>query len=706
MIGKFIIPALGREMFPVKRDDIYFEINHDQESVINQPRPHVGINNLYFSREDVDEIMQLLNQAPGITEGVAINYEILERGVTETIQFYLNLMESFKRSKDGISATVKMVQSLDWMDGKVDAFTYESLYNSAPINIVIDNITYSSYKDFFDKRQVSIPYVISTIPNWHDAFLALFGLTYIGNELYKGCKQIIQWASPSVGLGASISALALIIEITFVILLIVTLIALIAQLINCLIQPIKYHGAMLMVDLLKITAFQMGLTLKSSIYETYPFNQIAYLPEKYQPIQNNASLFNILGFNVNGFAAGGYTSPQVGVQHGYFNGVGGDFLRMAKRVINGKIIIPDQTSDMVLERRDFYPVGTPYSLPDVRQDWNGYNTDELFATMILRFADDLNERNCIDNIDSNGNPFYTGTILQATHQQNSTNNPLLVCLKGLREINIPCARGVQKTELTFVEQAIEDLDNFLEIIITPYYLAIDAFILIANAIIVVINILITLMIAIIDLINTIIDAINWIPGVDIDNIDDSNSLKTIDPISFINPFKNYGKHDFSNRINAWLFENDYINTPKLLMIDVNRSEFINQRIGYAHIDNRTTVNAEYLWDNFYKIDAFVGTPNNRFTKINPALNKESDKNRVAVSLKDFKNLVSNPKFLDNFGEVVIADSLQWYPEQNGATDFQFRKAGWLNDPQNPNGAKRAKEIFINLNLITTLPDGQ
>jgi len=592
-----------------------------------------------------------------------------------------------------------MVQSLDQMDDMVDAFTYESLYNSPPSPFTLDGAYYSSFKDYFDKKTIYIPYVISTIPNWHDAFLALFGITYIGTELYKACKQIIQWATPSVGFGASISVGALIIEIAFAIILIATLISLIAQLIACLIQPLKYHGGMLMIDLLKITAYKLGLEYKSSIYETAPFNQIAFLPEKYEPIKVSGNIFALLTGTANGYGSSGYTSPQIGVQHGYFNGVGGDFLRLAKRLVNGKIIIPDQTNNLVMERRDFYPAGTPYQLPDVRQDWNGWNTDELSATIILKFVSDLNDRNCIDN--------YIGTILQATHQQNTTLNAALVCLKDLREIDIPAARGINKTSLTFVEKAIDDLSIFIDIIIVPYYITIDAFILIANAVIVVINVIISLMLVIIDLINDIIDAINWIPGVDIDEINTDNSIHTIDFISFINPFKDFGSsHNFDNRINALLLENDMVDTPKLLMIDTARQEFIDSRIAYLHTDNLNIVNAQYLWDTKYKIDAFVGTPNNRFTKISPALNKDSDKNKVTLSLKDFKNLVSNPKFFDNFGEEVIADSIQWYPEKNGAADFEFRKAGWLNDPQNPIGVKRAKEIFINLNVVTTLPNGQ
>jgi hypothetical protein len=281
-------------------------------------------------------------------------------------------------------------------------------------------------------------------------------MTYIGIELYRTVKQLIQWATPSTGVGTTLSITQLIAEIVYATLLIATMIALIIELIDCLIQDIKYHGAMLVIDMLKIISFKMGLNFQSSIWETYPYNQIAYLPEKYNPIEDaNPKGFNVMGVPVNGFAKRGFTNPGYAfsgthdstnskIQKGYFNGLGGDFLRVVKTFMNGKIIIPDQTNNLVMERRDYYPSNTPYKLPDIRQDWNGFNTDELYATIEIKFQNDLNDKNSIDQ--------YLGTIMQATTQQIITDNVLLVNLQGMREINIPASRGIRKDKLSFLEE--------------------------------------------------------------------------------------------------------------------------------------------------------------------------------------------------------------------------------------------------------------
>ncbi len=434
----------------------------------------------------------------------------------------------------------------------------------------------------------------------------------------------------------------------------------------------------------------------------------------------------------------GYTSPAYApssahdsqtpnIQHGYLNGTGGDLIRLTKLFCNGKVIVPDQSNSLVIERRDYFPPSTPYQLPDIRMDWNGYNTEELAANIIIKFQSDLNEKNCIDFIDKNGNPFYPGTIAQITHQQNITVDPLKICLKGLREINLPVARGAAKDRLNFIEKAVGDIEIVWKAIVDAFIAILDGIIAVLNAAIVLINVLISIInaviTAVIDVINvviSIVDAISSLFGgsgphkLDVGKF----QIPSIPPIPYISfiPLTN----DLGNRINALLLENDMVNTPKLLLIDTSRSEFINRRIAYLKEDgsaqtNTKVINADWLRKYFYCIDFFADNPdyahlqnpvNNRFTKISPSLNKYTEKNLFTMSLKDFKNSVNNPKMLDNFGEEIIAESVQWFPEKNGAAEIRFRKKGWLRDFSNFNGAKRAKEIAINLNLNISLPNGQ
>lgn len=726
---------------PINPEKISIEVNHDQDAIINQARPHVGVSGLSLAREDIAFIKSKLNQPPGITEGIPYDIEITERGVTEVIQMYVDFMSGgLSASKDGLNIGIKMRQSLDALNDRIDAFTYESMYNETGVKpFTIDGITCSSYQDFFDRKCVYVPYVLSSIPDYQNAYMAIFSLVWIGVELARAIKELFKAAAPSVGLGVVMHVAAIIFEVAFTLGIFILLFDVLTQLISFLIQPLKYHGAMLMVDMLKITAAKLGLTFRSSIWENYPYNQIAYLPEKYEPLKSHSLVMTLFDskadsgrkFDIMSFAGAnstGYTSPAKapssahdsntpGIQHGYLNGTGGDLLRLAKTFCNGKIIIPDQTNDLVLERRDYYPSGTPYQLPDIRQDWNEYNLDELIANILIRFATDLNEKNSVDN--------YLGTMMQATHQQILTINQALVGLKGIREIKIAASRGIAKRSLTWVENMVNQLIDFMNdnrdgltfFINTQIIGVVNVTLKSLKVLAIIWNLTIDSMHVVTNVINAIIDVINAAFGASIDHItvfDHGNGkidLKLFDDVPLFTPNQIPKRDALKNRLAAWLFENDMIDTPKLLMIDTSRSEFTNSRIGYAHTDNNNTVHALNLWNKFYFIDAFVNPSNvndrcNRFVKISPALNKNSEHNPTTLSLRDFKNLVSNPKFLDNFGEEVIADSIQWYPEMNGKAEFEFRKHGWLIDPQNPNSIKRNTEININLQLKLSVPNGQ
>ena len=723
----------GKVVNPVNRQNIYYEVNHDQGAIINEVLPHVGVKNLYFGREDVNYIMSLLNTAPGITEGIPLDAEFTERGVTETLNMYLNCMDGFKRGRDGIEASVVLAQSLDWLNERVQAFTFESLYNLPPVSFQIDGINYSSYQEYFDKRCIFIPYVISTKPNNVMAFIALASSIQIIIEISRAIKTIQQWLTPMQGM-PSIGVAQAIAEMVFSLLLFAALIVMIIHFFDCLIQALKYHGAMLIVDLLKITAQAVGLTLESSIWETYPYNQVAYLPEKYNPKEEaNPSANIIFGIAFAGFAKSGFTKPGYAtgaahdsltttVQKGYFNGMGGDFLRVVKKICNGKIIIPNNTNSMVMERRDYFPPETPFQLPDVRQDWNGWNTDEMAATIELKFTDDFNDKNPIDQ--------YVGNILQATTQQITTIDSLKVNLKGLRVIQIDASRGIRKNKLDFIETVYKEMQDAFNEILYVGNTTVNIFIDGINFDIDVLNLFVDVWNSLMKIVDDIINAIGDIIGAISSLFGGSNNLGTFNGLMLPKLTKlshvklSVNPSLFPDRIGALLLENDMVSVPKILMVDTNSSYFTEpggysgqKRVAYLMPDismtqNNQTVsmnaicNAQQLWNDFYFIDAFVGAKNNRKTKIIPANNHDSDVNKISLSLVDFKNLVPNPKFKDNFAEDVEAESIQWYPEQNGSATVAFRKQGWLADPQNIDGTKRAKEININLQIQTSLPNGQ
>src|SRR5689334_11305247 len=125
----YSLPTLGIDIEPVNRQNIYLEIVHDQERLINEAGIlSVGLKNFFLAREDVRRIMVALNTNPGITEGLPLDIHISELNQVNIINMYVDFMDGFQRSDDVITASIKMLQSIDWLDDKTDAFTFESMY--------------------------------------------------------------------------------------------------------------------------------------------------------------------------------------------------------------------------------------------------------------------------------------------------------------------------------------------------------------------------------------------------------------------------------------------------------------------------------------------------------------------------------------------------------------------------------------------------
>lgn len=719
MIVDYSLGGLG--VTPVNRDGISIQVIHDEQAILEQNKPQVAINGVFFALEDVEKFRQFLLTSPGITEGVPFNMLIREGGITETFEMYADMMNNIRISNDGVEVSIKALQSRDWLQDKSDGFTFESLWNETNVTpFTIDGVTYNDYQTFMKSKMVFIPYVISSVPNWRDAFIGMFGVYYVANELVRVAKQIGQWLTPSTGFGLVMHVVQLIAEILYLTLLLLALLQLLIQLFNTLVQPTKFYGAMLLSDLFKVTAAKLGMEAQSSIWNSHPFNKLAYIPEKFNQVESPGTSFSLFDLgSTNGFGTKGYTTPDASKQRGYFNGVGGDLLRLLKSFCNGKYFIPNGTNQLYLERRDFAQPNSPYKLDPVYQAWNGYNTDELIATTIIKFLPDLNEKNCIDHTSPSGDPFYTGTVMQITHEQNVVVNQKLVLLKNLREIQLAVARGVNKDSLTFIEQLIKDIEPMWNVGAAGLIAAANAFIITLDVVITAINLVIAiwnlLMHVIVAVINAVEDVISFLSlgTVTIPHIDTSaGQLGMIPPIPTI-PFNALNARNFTDRINALLVENDILSVPKVVMIntDLATNPAWASRKGFLHPDNPKIVNAKYLFDAFYHIDAFFDPVNpsntvNRFTKISPALNHSGDGNPITLSLADWKKLVNNSSFIDHWNEPCVADSIQWFPEQNGRAEIQYRKPGWLSQPQHPNPVTRNTEININLKLKTSLPDGQ
>ena len=713
------------EVNPIDRKSNFIEVNYDGEAIINQSYPTLGTSKLKFAREDVALFKEWLQSS---TTGVfyAPYFDIiLSKGINVyTVPLYLDMTDGFEYSNDGVEVSTKLYMSLSWLNDIVDAFTFESIMNAQEVGFNLQNA--QKAQAIINTRTFYVPYVISTIPNYLHFFQGFMTVLSTGYMIYKETCTLVTGVANVAGIFTTVPAIiGLVFEIGFIVVLVVSLVAAIKGFVFAVIQPIKYHAAMMMADLLEAAALNMGLEFESSIFQTAPFNRLALLPEKYIPVNAGANdtsknfAASILGVVNTQFIVGGYTTPNPQNQQGYPIITGGDLFRLAKTLVNGKILLqnPDTNPNvsvptLLMERRDYVPQTSFYQLPDVREDWNGFNTKEFNATVIIRLAKDLNDKNTFDN--------YQGQILSAVTQPITAPDTLLVLTKGLREIEIEAARGIRKEQLTFMENLIGDfsiafqtLTNIFDLWMNDLFSVINDIINAINDILKIIN----------DILKVFGGSVGTIPDI---------PLKPISPPT--NPY--------TRRIGMLMMEHDLVNVPKLLLMASTFDEMPTMKatdgstVRYSDLDplNSSIVNALYLWNQFYLIDNWVpydwgggytlpaytdqqvtvgignnwsSTPgpnygtfsrppggdmqrHNQFTIWTPANNKSSDINKVSLSYEEYLLLANNNTFNDMNGDPCIVDSLGWHFEE-----------GWMNLTYRKN-----EQYDTNLGTLITLPNGE
>ena len=554
---------------PANQKELSIQLNFDKDA----PTAQVTINKWRFVRDNAGTIQDYIDGGllgagtiygaygvtAGIFEGLPFRIDLNHLGTVQTIfDGYLDLSDNVEVSCNDITASAKETHKIDWLNETADSVDFQFLYDTNPA--------------LFSGKFIDIPYVINTLPKANEAFLAIISTFTIAQQLLAAAQSLIEiLADISAVLTTVAGIIKLVSFIIYFITLLATLVKLIYDLINYIIQPVKYHQAMRIKDLLTIGCSHFGYTFQSSIFSG-AMKDAVILPEKYQ----NPDTDGILGF----------LTPNEPEMRGYYKGTFGQLLRDLRVIFNAKIIIDN--GKLIFERRDYdLNPATTYQLPDLRNDFNGFNTNEFKSGYYLKFQTDLNDKNTIDS--------YEGTAYQITFQPNIVANKKNLLFKGYESIDFPFALGKKKTSFTIPEQVILSfLDGFSAIVNAP-----------------------------ISLINSVFkNKINDAPATAV----------------------NFGA-SISVRLGMLLLENDYVNVPKIFVINegaIPKKTNINE-----------TITAKYLWDNYHFINSFY--PING--KHNQYILKQHDK--VPFCFDDYEKVKLDNRIITNFGESAVVDSLEW-----------------------------------------------
>lgn len=364
--------------------------------------------------------------ANGLTGGVGVGegkpFAIYLDANGTQVQLFDGYLDLWSAKYECGKITAKAVQQgkLDWLESGVAEVSFEYLAS-------LGLITEADY--------VLVPYVISTIPNNREAFMATITIFIITSEIIAQVQDILEKTAEAANPFEASVIVRLVLRIVYIATLLVAIIKLIIDTFNLIVQPIKYHACMYVNDLLRIGATHLGLTYSSSFLQAAPLNKLVILPTKFQTKKNTDGIFKAVQglFDKNKTGQQGYPS------NGY---TFADLLSDIKLQFNAKLVMDG--TNLKIEKQNFNLSNTLFQVPAIERTEFTLNADDFYSNIFIKYQTDINDRNTIQE--------YKGTSYQVQIVPISVINPKMRLTKRLQTININFALAKRKTELTFPEK--------------------------------------------------------------------------------------------------------------------------------------------------------------------------------------------------------------------------------------------------------------
>ena len=591
---------------------LQLNFDHDNDS----PTPSVSTNKWTFVNNDAKIINDLLdgglNGRAGIHEGII--FDIILSDGTRSIVF--NKYLDCKASDCVISCNEVEVSSfdlgsIDWLNGgKADSVSFQWLQEET--NLLPRSLA------------IPMPYVLNSIPNYRDAIICSVSIFVMSQALYKAISDFDSTVAATGGFfTAAGEVLRFIVQLLYILTLIIAVLKLLNDLIKLIIQRVKYHACMYVLDQINAACIHLGLTFRSSILEAEGLNRTVILPEKIQtPVSKDDE--DILGFHL----------FDREVQNGYYNGTLGDLLRALKKIFKAKLVF--EGSVLRLEKLSYKTANASvYTIPDIYQPKYTTNASKLISNYLLEFTVDYDDKNTIQQ--------YDGTVLQVITQAVVENDKRRNLINNFERVTIPFALGKRKTELTGPEKSVRAFAPIADAIIGAGLAIARAFVIIANLFI--------------GFINGVVKALNHIPGVKIEKVKatlpevpDSPSIATI----------------INDRIGMLQLETDIVTVPKIFILKEGATDRENK------VDELTNTfyNARYLWDNHHNVVSHVPLGD----RLNGDQWRQKKIENVPFTFDDLFKVMNNVPVFDSEGNEARIISLTWnYWDQLAKIEYEINK---------------------------------
>lgn len=602
---------------PNNLEELSIDITYDKDG--NKQSSSVnnwvfGVNDQRNTNDALVIINNRLNSGMGVSEGLPFQIYLSDEK-TKNYRLYDGYIDLWKAKYLCNEITAPSVEQgqIDWLNDIADSVSYEFLFKQGVFN-----------SNYF----IPVPYVINKKQNALDVIVCIVSVFVMTQELYKQTLILIELGVEAANPAQTITAIIkLVLQIAYVVFLLAAIVKLLLDLYYSIIQPIKYHNGMYVLDSIRIACTYLGVNFSSSILESEEFKYMVLIPEKYNINESNTGLAK----NVVGYLTGNKNEKE-----GYYKNTFGELLRSLKLMFNAKIFIDGNT--VYFEKQDFNLKNSTYTVPPVVDEGYTLNYDEFYSNVIIRFLTDLNDKNTIQQ--------YTGTSVQITQYPNVVVNSGMQLMRKADDRIIPFARGVRKSEF-----------NFLETIFDAFF----------NAVGPIIDGLIGALNKVIDIVNKIIEFLNKI----IKLLSKVGLKKLLPPTTSIPQIPQipltHLDNFISRRKDMLMMEGDYVDVPKLIMVKQQAKSVNNVLLA----SNETNINAEYLYDNYHYFSNFVTT--NGWTnqkKIYTATD-------IPFTFTDYENVKNNSLCLDSNGNPVTLLNVKFNPIKQIASLSYFKREVYL-----------------------------
>jgi len=516
--------------------DLSLEIKHDPDNVVQEPL--LTTNTFDFEHSNAHQINNLISEN-GINEGIKYSMSIKENGSE------LMILDSYLVvNGSGVTYSCDKITGLQTeLRGKNDSVVRRSK------EIVFSQLLEEGF--FTTDEYVQVPYINSSIPDYKGAAITSITAFIVLDKLVVMVKEIVKIIADIGGvLSALAGVLKIVVVVIWIIITLATLIIFMFQILDLLIQPVKYHAGMRWKRLLEIGCEKLGYTFESSIFEDPFINDTVILPAKFQSFDDDDKLISF-----------GFTTPEETRTNGYYAGSFFDLLVDTKETFRAYISV---TSDnrLIIEK-----IGAPTDQPSfkmnpkIKMDEWRTNAEEIIGNYGVKFQQDPSDNNTYQN--------HEGTVTLAITKRTQIKDGKTDLIDGQKEVNIPFARASKKTELTRVEKLADRL--------TKQYLVqikeVEKAVKIAN-----------------NLKNIYVPRIkNIISKLKIVGINIPFTPQVTPDIPPVDEFV------FENRIDMMIIEDDFFTVPKVLALDI-KPDPKNTKI---KDDNQSKWHSDYIYDTYH-----------------------------------------------------------------------------------------------------------